>query len=82
MLLKHRQPSERGLIMDAVKSLCIEERLTLPQIEQESRHTLITYALKYPSQERNQWFARIRRWLSHSSLSEDACKRSVKGQVI
>ena len=64
------------------RGLCIEERLTLPEIEQESRHALIAYALECPSRERNQWFARIRRWLSHSSPSKDACKRSVKGQVI
>jgi len=64
------------------RGLCTEERLTLPEIEQEPRHALITYALKCPSRERNHWFARIRRWLFHASPSEDAHKSSAKGQVI
>ena len=69
--------------MDAVEQgLCIEERLTLPQIEQATRHAPITYALTCPSRERNHWFARIRRWLVRSSPSEDGCRSSVKGQVI
>ena len=64
------------------RGLCIEERLTLPEIIQESRHALTAYALTCPSRERNHWYARVQRWLFHASPSEDAHKSSAKGQVI
>jgi len=69
--------------MDAVEQgPCIEERLTLPEIEQPYRHVLIAHAQKCPSRERNHWFARLQRRLFRASPSEDARKKPVTGQVI